>query len=546
MNGQTCATVAGAGFTGNLLCKSDCSGFDKTGCKKKKFTAVVEIDTTVEKTIPKKECLDKWKQTYSAIKSSIEYDSRLGSSRNPESRGYYNGSIICFFNGTREKARKCIGHLDELSKEMKKGCNSGKIKKDVKKKIKVSRQFNPFDDAIKKLNRVQKWYAMDSLYLEQITFAKQHLNPSENEYAQLIADTYSQYSDANLSFLKFACTLFPSIDKKISKDYGVNLFSCSKILNDFPTYLDKNCNTNDTVRTKYFPLTLYGKGKDSLICDLNTAKYRYFTKIDSALGLCDKEKEGQGNMEFVCHNGTWITWNEHYTRELKFEKGKIAKSERDSSILYFKDFRDGRIYRATKIGSQIWMAENLKYNPLAGIDICGIDKDYCKTECYEKNDINCELFGRYYKWDLAMDSLGLFSTNGFGCGFKGVCFPTYPVRGICPEGWHLPDTTEWKIFNESIGKAPQTIQAKKFWENATDSFKFSAIPLGFYDRDYYKFNNVNEAACFWSANEKYSNYYAERQYAYYFYLDAKKTSDSPYLRSKTSMFNIRCVKDSEK
>ena len=34
MNGQTCATVAGAGFTGNLLCKSDCSGFDKTGCKK--------------------------------------------------------------------------------------------------------------------------------------------------------------------------------------------------------------------------------------------------------------------------------------------------------------------------------------------------------------------------------------------------------------------------------------------------------------------------------------------------------------------------------
>ena len=34
LNGQSCATVAGPGFTGSLLCKADCTGFDKTGCKK--------------------------------------------------------------------------------------------------------------------------------------------------------------------------------------------------------------------------------------------------------------------------------------------------------------------------------------------------------------------------------------------------------------------------------------------------------------------------------------------------------------------------------
>ena len=35
LNGQTCATVKGAGYTGTLLCKSDCSDFDTSNCYEK-------------------------------------------------------------------------------------------------------------------------------------------------------------------------------------------------------------------------------------------------------------------------------------------------------------------------------------------------------------------------------------------------------------------------------------------------------------------------------------------------------------------------------
>ncbi len=39
-----------------------------------------------------------------------------------------------------------------------------------------------------------------------------------------------------------------------------------------------------------------------------------------------------------------------------------------------------------------------------------------------------------------MDSVGEWSTNGEGCGYRTECSPTYPVRGVCPKGWHYEGT----------------------------------------------------------------------------------------------------------
>ena len=42
-----------------------------------------------------------------------------------------------------------------------------------------------------------------------------------------------------------------------------------------------------------------------------------------------------------------------------------------------------------------------------------------------------------------MDSAALFSSDGKGCGMDGHCSANGVVRGVCPEGWHLPDTVEF-------------------------------------------------------------------------------------------------------
>ena len=91
-----------------------------------------------------------------------------------------------------------------------------------------------------------------------------------------------------------------------------------------------------------------------------------------------------------------------------------------------------------------------------------------------------------------MDSAGVFSTNGKGCGYGKKCSPIYPVRGVCPAGWHLPDTTEWSILFASVGGpsiAGLMLKSTSRWcedpyhlveSNGIDAFSFTLLPAGIY------------------------------------------------------------------
>ena len=114
------------------------------------------------------------------------------------------------------------------------------------------------------------------------------------------------------------------------------------------------------------------------------------------------------------------------------------------------DARDGQKYRTVKIGAQWWMAENLNFaynQPTEEFDSSSV--------CIDNYPENCKKYGRFYMWSAAMDSVGLFSTNGLGCGKGNVlCGQSYPVRGVCPEGWHLPSDSEIKTLFISVGGSP--------------------------------------------------------------------------------------------
>ena len=102
------------------------------------------------------------------------------------------------------------------------------------------------------------------------------------------------------------------------------------------------------------------------------------------------------------------------------------------------DERDGQTYKTVTIGTQTWMAENLNYESV-------------DSYCYNDSAKYCAKYGRLYTWAAAMDSVGEWSTNGRGCGYYGDCSPTYPVRGVCPKGWHLLTKAELEMLLETVG-----------------------------------------------------------------------------------------------
>ena len=113
----------------------------------------------------------------------------------------------------------------------------------------------------------------------------------------------------------------------------------------------------------------------------------------------------------------------------------IIGTDEDCDYGMLIDERDGQTYKTMKVGGQVWMAENLNYQ--IGVKHCYHD--------------SCAQYGRFYSWSTAMDSAGVFSTNGLGCGDGLMCSPDYPVRGICPAGWHLPSKFEIEPLVPELG-----------------------------------------------------------------------------------------------
>ena len=205
----------------------------------------------------------------------------------------------------------------------------------------------------------------------------------------------------------------------------------------------------------------------------------------------------------------------------------------------FKDERDGQTYRMVKIGNQVWMAENLNYET-AG------------SYCYNDSAENCKNYGRLYTWGAAMDSAGVWSTDGKGCGrhiLDGdgfVCSATFPVRGVCPEGWHLPDTTEWYILfaavggQSSSGKALKSTSGWDKWDdngNGEDTYGFSGLPAGASSYDMFQF------ALFWSSVEHYTGGYNIDAYGMSLYY--KSAVASLYREPKSAQFSVRCLKNDD-
>jgi uncharacterized protein (TIGR02145 family) len=192
---------------------------------------------------------------------------------------------------------------------------------------------------------------------------------------------------------------------------------------------------------------------------------------------------------------------------------------------------DGNVYKTVTIGTQTWMAENLKvtrYNNGDSI-ICVNSDDYWSaipegaysSYKYEKN--NSKIYGKLYNWDAVNDS-----------------------RKIAPAGWHVATDAEWTTLITFLGgdgmaggkmKEAGTSHWKDPNEGADNSSGFMGLPGG-YHADY-GFMSVGSQGYFWTSTEMQENAMFAVSYVLYNSGQGIKRSGD----YKTKAMSVRCVKD---
>ncbi len=255
----------------------------------------------------------------------------------------------------------------------------------------------------------------------------------------------------------------------------------------------------------------------TISCTQKNSALRIKADQENAKVIIDGEEVGTAPLDVMVSAGKHIievfveTSDGRFCDARQIEIGdNVAKSESFKLFLnagYFIDSRDNHFYKTIKIGSQIWMAENLGYQADSG------------CWAYNNDESNVAKYGRLYTWKIA--------------------------KNVCPAGWHLPSDAEWSTLTNYLGGediASGKMKVTTDWEydaygNATNESGFNALPAG--GRNYAdgSFYAIVGFAFFWSSTPTEGEYVWGRRLSF---LEGRCYRGG-YNRSLG--FSVRCLKD---
>ncbi len=216
---------------------------------------------------------------------------------------------------------------------------------------------------------------------------------------------------------------------------------------------------------------------------------------------------------------------------------------------------DNNIYPTVQLGTQCWMAENLRTTHYAnGVYIAYGEGNSSSSEAYRyyPNGASVNLYpgGFLYNWTAVMGGATASSANPSG------------VQGICPDGWHVPSAVEWTQLVDYVNSVSvYAIESSWSWErNIADALAsesgweasnvvgtpgnhcdtvlrtgFSAVPP---EAGLFNYSG-GQYARFWSSTEDASYSY----YATYYVLQYNDSKIRNFTLAKDSYMSVRCVKN---
>lgn len=194
---------------------------------------------------------------------------------------------------------------------------------------------------------------------------------------------------------------------------------------------------------------------------------------------------------------------------------------------------DGNVYRTVTIGTQVWMAEDLRTTRYWNGDLIGTTEPATKSVREEA--------APKYQWPYAGDE-----ANAATYGRLYTWFAVFDARHLAPAGWHVPTDAEWTVLVKFLGgnKAAQarlkeagTNHWKEPNAGATNESGFTALPGG--NRwDTGRFLGLGEFTHWWTATEHDS----ERAYRVMLKKDGPVPNFRGYADKKLGWL-VRCVRD---
>jgi uncharacterized protein (TIGR02145 family) len=241
-----------------------------------------------------------------------------------------------------------------------------------------------------------------------------------------------------------------------------------------------------------------------------------------------------GNIANIANSSSNFTGTAGTTYVLRWTVSNSCGTSSDDVTIEFEEEAIGTVsdidsnsYATIKIGTQTWMAENLKttkYNdgtsiPMIDNNNAWINLTTGAWSYYNNMPSNNNIYGKIYNW---------YAVN---------------TTKLCPQGWHIPTDAEWTILTDYLGGesvAGGNMKSVTGWNSpntgATNGSGFSGLPGGFRFKSGI-FKNISNYAFWWSATEYDANYALNRSLGY---ASSLVFSGSNFKERGTS---CRCLRD---
>ena len=309
---------------------------------------------------------------------------------------------------------------------------------------------------------------------------------------------------------------------------------------------------------------------NQLVCDNKTwrtpncaeiATESLCTANDSAV-VWECEDLGNFKIDYICSQDPGaknkLVWHpvrhpfEYTLADWSKKKAEYYTAAKHPNANYGEDLvdtRDDNVYKTVYINGLRWMAENLRYaDSSATVNLKG------QMACYGwagqaewggdslvSYPQNCEIGGALYSWSAAMD------LNAKWNDADASSLLSLQHQGICPDGWHVPSSDEWIMFENNKFAFYQALGFAS-WTNAVDDVGFSILPTGYYGKlmKEYRNNNfigIGNQARFWTASSgacaSAAAYFVTSEYNE----GINYGNDCWDSSSKSARFSVRCIQD---